>query len=100
MLATHTVSLRVTRVHDVPDSCQSWYTLDGVAQPDPAANKTLSALSLHFNTVANILLLVRFSSKHRWWKPSMYLSTLCFLIKTILSIVNLSLFSGRQDAHP
>ncbi|OCF71649.1 hypothetical protein I204_07709 [Kwoniella mangroviensis CBS 8886] len=78
---------------DIPALTQHWYARDGTPQPDPKACLVLSAVGLALNIVANILLVMRFSAKSKWWwKHSTRWSLICWLGKTIVAVINLIIF--------
>ena len=61
--------------------------------PDPAACLALSAVSLALNVVANVFLVIRFSSRsERWWRIAIPLSTAAWLGKTLVALANLITF--------
>ncbi|OXC65870.1 potassium channel protein [Cryptococcus neoformans] len=78
---------------DIPALSQRWYSNNGVTQPDPKASLILSAVGLALNVVANILLVIRFSSKAPFWvNHSTKWSLYCWLGKTVVAAINLILF--------
>jgi len=90
----------LSTLYDIPGFSQRWYIANGVQQPDPHPNLALSALGLAFNVIANSLLVLRFSSRRKWWKSAMYLSTACWVIKTIIAVTNIAVYGGKQSIHP
>ncbi|EAL22856.1 hypothetical protein CNBB0770 [Cryptococcus deneoformans B-3501A] len=78
---------------DIPALSQRWYSDNGIIQPDPKASLVLSAVGLALNVVANILLVIRFSSKAPFWVDhSTKWSLYCWLGKTVIAAINLILF--------
>nr|ODN94990.1 hypothetical protein L204_04335 [Cryptococcus depauperatus CBS 7855] len=78
---------------DIPALTQRWYSKYGVTQPDPTASLVLSAVGLALNVIANILLVVRFSSKKPFWVTHSTRWSLYFWLgKTLVAAVNLTLF--------
>ncbi|KAL0254181.1 hypothetical protein I308_101561 [Cryptococcus tetragattii IND107] len=78
---------------DIPALSQKWYSQNGVTQPDPKASLALSGVSLALNVIANILLVMRFSSKGPFWvNHSIKWSLYCWLAKTVVAAVNLIVF--------
>ncbi|RSH94166.1 hypothetical protein EHS25_003969 [Saitozyma podzolica] len=79
---------------DIPGLSEPWLTRDGVALPDPRTSIARSAIGLLLNVLANVLIILRFSSaKH--WKLATSLSTFCWLGKFLIDTVNLALFGAR-----
>lgn len=66
---------------DIPALGEKWYLKDGIEQPDPRASLILSSISLGSNVVANILLIVRFSTSNEWWRVATRVSILWWIIK-------------------
>ncbi|WRT67322.1 uncharacterized protein IL334_004292 [Kwoniella shivajii] len=86
---------------DIPALTQHWYAQNGTPQPDPEACLILSAIGLALNILANILLIVRFSSKSPWWwRHSTRWSLIFWVGKTIVAVVNLIIFGilSRNEA--
>ncbi|KIR28752.1 potassium channel protein [Cryptococcus deuterogattii LA55] len=86
---------------DIPALSQRWYSQNGVTQPDPKASLALSGVGLGLNVIANILLVMRFSSKAPFWvNHSTKWSLYCWLGKTVVAAVNLIVFGilTRNDA--
>lgn len=80
---------------DIPALTEKWYDLDDVLQPDPKASLVLSAVGLALNLVANALLVVRFSAtQRRWWSAATTCSTIAWVTKTIVAVVNLIVFGA------
>ncbi|WVF71970.1 hypothetical protein IAT40_006780 [Kwoniella sp. CBS 6097] len=78
---------------DIPALTQHWYALGGVAQPDPKASLTLSAIGLALNILANALLVLRFSSKTTfWWRHATRWSLISWIGKTVVAGINLIIF--------
>ncbi|WWD01178.1 hypothetical protein V866_008118 [Kwoniella sp. B9012] len=78
---------------DIPALTQHWYARDGSPQSDPKACLVLSAVGLALNIIANILLVMRFSAKSKWWwKHSTRWSLICWLGKTVVAAINLIIF--------
>ncbi|ADV20024.1 potassium channel protein [Cryptococcus gattii E566] len=78
---------------DIPALSQRWYSQNGVTQPDPKASLALSGVGLGLNVIANILLVIRFSSKAPFWvNHSTKWSLYCWLGKTVVAAVNLIVF--------
>ncbi|ODN83387.1 hypothetical protein L202_01531 [Cryptococcus amylolentus CBS 6039] len=78
---------------DIPALGQRWYSNYGITQSDPPASLVLSAVGLALNVIANILLVIRFSSKKPFWvKHATTWSLYFWLAKTIVAAVNLILF--------
>jgi potassium channel subfamily K len=84
-------------LYDIPALTQRWYTQNGSPAADSPASIALSATGLAFNAVANTLLVLRFSATgHRWRKTTVIASTLAWVIKSILAIINLALYGASQ----
>ncbi|WVQ71866.1 hypothetical protein IAR50_001408 [Cryptococcus sp. DSM 104548] len=86
---------------DIPALGQRWYSKYGITQSDPTASLVLSAVGLALNVIANILLVVRFSSKKPFWirhasKWSLYF----WLGKTTVAAVNLIIFGITTRNSP
>ncbi|OCF45376.1 hypothetical protein I317_00621 [Kwoniella heveanensis CBS 569] len=78
---------------DIPALTQHWYAQNGVTQSDPKASLILSAIGLALNVLANVLLIVRFSSKTTfWWRHSTRWSLISWIGKTVVAGVNLIIF--------
>ncbi|EIW70019.1 hypothetical protein TREMEDRAFT_30177 [Tremella mesenterica DSM 1558] len=78
---------------DIPALTQHWYTLNGVAQPDPTASLALSAVGLALNVFANAFLILRFSSSRTWWwHHATQWSLMNWILKVIVAAINLILF--------
>ncbi|KAK8869612.1 hypothetical protein IAR55_000179 [Kwoniella newhampshirensis] len=78
---------------DIPALSQHWYLKEGVAQPDFKASIVLSAIGLALNVIANVLLVVRFSSKDPFWvNHSTKWSLLFWILKTVVALANLIAF--------
>ncbi|RXK36226.1 hypothetical protein M231_06496 [Tremella mesenterica] len=78
---------------DIPALTQHWYTLNGVAQPDPTASLALSAVGLALNVFANAFLILRFSSSRTWWwHHATQWSLINWILKVIVAAINLILF--------
>lgn len=78
---------------DIPALTQHWYDRNGVAQPDFTVSLVLSAIGLALNVVANVLLVIRFSShSRRWWTKATRLSLVFWIGKTAFAIANLITF--------
>ncbi|WVQ98939.1 hypothetical protein IAU59_006071 [Kwoniella sp. CBS 9459] len=78
---------------DIPALTQHWYAQYGVTQPDPKASLILSAIGLALNVLANVLLVVRFSSKTTfWWRHATRWSLISWIGKTVVAGVNLIIF--------
>ncbi|WWD16124.1 hypothetical protein CI109_100549 [Kwoniella shandongensis] len=88
---------------DIPALSQHWYIRDGVAQPDFKTSIVLSAIGLALNVIANVLLVVRFSSKAPFWvNHSTKWSLLFWILKTVVAVANLITFgilSRNQPAY-
>ncbi|KII87652.1 hypothetical protein PLICRDRAFT_643132 [Plicaturopsis crispa FD-325 SS-3] len=90
----------LSTIYDIPALSQRWYVLsDGTQVPDPKASLILSAVGLAFNVGANTLLALRFSSSNRRWRIATVLSLALWIAKTILAVVNLSIFGTRQGSR-
>ncbi|KIJ56194.1 hypothetical protein M422DRAFT_239402 [Sphaerobolus stellatus SS14] len=50
--------------------------------PDKLENVVLSAAGLGFNIIANVLLVVRFSTSTKWWRTATKLSVVSWVLKT------------------
>ncbi|KZT43256.1 voltage-gated potassium channel [Sistotremastrum suecicum HHB10207 ss-3] len=81
---------------DIPALTQEWFAKDDQPFPDVHASLVLSAVGLAFNVVANGLLIVRFSSRYYLWKITTRVSLLCWAIKVIVALINLSVFGSRS----
>ncbi|KAK9897619.1 voltage-gated potassium channel [Cystobasidium minutum MCA 4210] len=90
----------VSTLYDIPALTQRWYSLNGQGLPDPTPNLALSALGLAFNAIANGLLVYRFSARREWWKAAMILSTVCWIIKSIIATVNLAVYGHAYEGLP
>nr|XP_019042442.1 hypothetical protein I302_09048 [Kwoniella bestiolae CBS 10118]OCF21372.1 hypothetical protein I302_09048 [Kwoniella bestiolae CBS 10118] len=78
---------------DIPALTQHWYAQNGIPQQDPKACLILSGIGLGLNIIANILLVMRFSAKSKWWwKHSTRWSLICWIGKTVVAAVNLIVF--------
>lgn len=53
---------------DIPALTERWYLKAGVEQADPTASLALSGVGLGANIIANVLLVVRFSTADEWWR--------------------------------
>ncbi|KIJ32390.1 hypothetical protein M422DRAFT_265718 [Sphaerobolus stellatus SS14] len=62
--------------------------------PDKHENVALSVVGLAFNIIANVLLVVRFSSSLKWWRTATRLSVVSWIIKVVVALINLAVF-GR-----
>lgn len=88
-------------LYDIPALTQRWYTRDGIPIPDPAGSIALSATGLAFNAVANTLLVFRFSATaHAWHKTTVLASTMAWIVKSILAIINLALYGASRRKGP
>lgn len=80
------------------DKQQRWYTKSGIQQDDPGVSLALSGVGLALNVIANILLIMRFSSKTKIWiRQTVFWSLGCWVAKTIVAVVNLGVYGGRND---
>lgn len=73
---------------------ESWYTVNGVPQPDPRACLILSGFGLAFSIIANALLIFRFSSEDRTWRIATWCSVFCWLVKVAFATGNLITFGA------
>ncbi|WVR05393.1 hypothetical protein IAU60_002407 [Kwoniella sp. DSM 27419] len=77
----------------IPALSQEWYARDYFRAPDIKASVILSGVTLGFNVIANVLLVVRFSSKTTfWWKHSTRWSLIFWVATTLCGGVNLIVF--------
>ncbi|TDL28923.1 voltage-gated potassium channel [Rickenella mellea] len=83
---------------DIPALTEHWYDYkDGTGRPDPRTNIYLSAIGLAFNVLANGLLIIRFSASDHFWATATRMSVLCWAIKVVVAIVNVSVYGSRLD---
>lgn len=79
---------------DIPALTQQWFP----PEDSPPASLALSAVGLAFDVIGNVLLLLnfweRFVDHWRLWNG---LSSLCWLVKNILAIVNCIVFSSAPS---
>ena len=112
-------------MYDIPALSQKWYSLDGQELPDPLPSLVLSGFSLAASVIANSLLVLRFSVRvskvrrgwlrlsrtrgpftdcsafmHQSWRLATRLSTLCWLVKTIIGMANLITFGALRRNGP
>jgi hypothetical protein len=91
-------------LYEIPALSQPWYKYKGVNVRDPAGSLALSGISLTLNIMANSvsiklllfmhtrikikipaqLLVMRFSSAHKWWRMSRWASLIFWIIKVKL----------------
>lgn len=70
-----------------------------MALPDPRTSIARSAIGLLLNVLANVLIILRFSSA-KYWRLATSLSTFCWLGKFVVDTVNLALFGARVPKDP
>ncbi|KAM0750985.1 voltage-gated potassium channel [Meredithblackwellia eburnea MCA 4105] len=85
---------------DIPALTQKWYTLDGKSAPDPGASLVLSAVGLAMNVCANALLVARFTVRESWWRKVTTASVICWCVKLVVAIVNLSVYGALTRNSP
>lgn len=72
---------------------QHWYALDGTPLSDPAVSLALSAVGLGLNVLANLLLLLRFSTRSKaYTSMATRISLLSWIGKTLVAAANLVVF--------
>ncbi|PWN22633.1 hypothetical protein BCV69DRAFT_280225 [Microstroma glucosiphilum] len=82
-------------LYDIPALTQHWYSLNGVPQEDPQASLILSAVGLATSIIANALLVLRFTVHlPKAWRLAIVVSTVGWLMKTILAVANLITFGA------
>lgn len=74
----------LSTLFDIPALTERWYFKAGIEQPDPTASLVLSGVGLGANIIANILLVVRFSTADEWWRVATRASIVWWTIKVSL----------------
>lgn len=67
--------------------------------PDERGNIALSAIGIGFNIIANILLVVRFSSGAKWWRVATRLSVVSWILKVSTRSIRTILPDSRNPGH-
>lgn len=69
---------------DIPALTERWYLKGSIEQPDPRASLALSGVGLGANIIANVLLVVRFSTADEWWRVATRASIVWWTTKVSL----------------
>ncbi|RSH80075.1 hypothetical protein EHS25_007344 [Saitozyma podzolica] len=86
---------------DIPALAEPWFARNGIPVHDFRASVVLSAVGLALNVLANLLLVLRFSSsKEKRWRHATTWSTLCWLSTFIIEIINVTLFGPHVHRGP